>query len=154
MDKEKFEILLNDKDTPVRSKLIFSLLYTGMNINDVLRLAPKDIPIFKTIYNGEALFQLYISRRGIMDSIIKSNLLFPSTTGKVMKLENLLVSLRTPCRKHGFQLYELGVEGLVKVPNQAKKYSFTIMTLDEMQNYILSKQNTPPSPAPCEREEV
>lgn len=59
MDKEKFEILLNDKDTPVRSKLIFSLLYTGMNINDVLRLAPKDIPIFKTIHNGEALFQPY-----------------------------------------------------------------------------------------------
>ena len=140
MNIDKLNKVLANKRTSARSKIMFLLLAKGLSLTDIINLTPKDMGILKEIENGEELFRQYTKRKTILGLIIKSNLLFPTPNGERLSENNLLVSLRLPCRQCGFQLYELGFDNLVSVPNQAKKSQFKIMTLEDMQAYILEKQ--------------
>lgn len=140
MNADKLNKVLSHKRTSARSKIMFLLLAKGLSLTEIVNLTPKDMGILGEIENGEELFRQYTQRKSIVDLIIKSNLLFPTSKGKRLSENNLLVSLRLPCRQCGFQLYELEFDNLVSVPNQAKKNQFKIMTLEDMQAYILEKQ--------------
>lgn len=147
IDKEKLNILLNDKRTSPRNKLILLMLEKGYDLQKIIHFPVDNLHLLKEVNNGEELLKKYISRKGVMDRMVKTGLLFAGMDDKPIKESSLLMNLRKPCRLNGFQLYELGFDGLVAIPNQAKKGDFTSLnSVDEIQSYIRQRQKLTQNP--------
>ena len=132
IDSEKLRIVLNDKRTSDRVRLMFLLLEKGLTVKDIIALSAKDLQILNQVESGELLFKKYTARKGVMDTIIKSNLLFPSKTGEALTEIGILGVLRRPCRLNGFQLKDIGFHGLTS----EKVVDISTMSLEEIQKYI------------------
>lgn len=132
IDNEKLSIVLSDKRTSDRVRLMFLLLEKGLTVKDIIALSAKDLQILNQVENGELLFKKYTARKGVMDTIIKNNLLFPSKTGEILTEEGLLNTLRRPCKLNGFQLKDIGFHGLTS----EKTVNISTMSLEEIQKYI------------------
>ena len=116
MDYEKLAILYADKRVQARSKLVFCLLENGFTLDEIINFPADGIWSLKEIKNGEPFFMAYAKGAGVMERIAQSGLLFPGTEGNPMKETAILTFLRRSCRINGFQLHELGFEGLVNQP--------------------------------------
>lgn len=143
IDKEKLDILLNDKRTSPRNKLILLMLEKGYDLQKIIHFPVDNLHLLKEVNNGEELLKKYISRKGVMDRMVKTGLLFAGMDNKPIKESSLLANLRKPCRLNGFQLYELGFDGLVDVPSRMlKTETLSLGSIDEIQSYIRQQQST------------
>lgn len=136
IDTEKLNAVLNDKRTSDRVRLMFLLLEKGLTISDIITLSAKNLPILHGVKDGELLFKKYTARKGTIDAIVKTNLLFPSQTGHPLTEDGVLNVLRRVCRINGFKLHEIGFQGL---SNESTDVS--TMTLEELQKYIEEEHN-------------
>lgn len=136
IDTEKLNAVLNDKRTSDRVRLMLLLLEKGLTIKDLITLSAKNLPILHGIKDGELLFKKYTARKGVIESIIDSNLLFPSKSGDALTEDGILSVLRRACRINGFKLHEIGFHGL---SNESTDTS--TMTLEELQKYIEEEHN-------------
>ena len=116
MDYEKLEILYTDKRVQPRSKLVFRLLENGLALDEIINFPADGIRTLKGIRDGERFFMAYAKGAGVVERIAQSGLLFPGTEGNPMKETSVLTFLRRACRINGFQLHEIGFEGLVEQP--------------------------------------
>lgn len=132
IDTEKLRIVLADKRTSDRVRLMFLLLEKGLTVKEIISLSAKDLSVLRDVENGELLFKKYTARKGIMESIIKNNLLFPSLSGEPLTEEGVLNVLRRPCKLNGFRLQDIGFHGT----SHNKTKSIQMMSLDEIQKYI------------------
>lgn len=134
VDTEKLQTLINGKRTPDRLKIMFLLLEKGLTMSDITSLSIKDLSIINEVENGESFFKKYISRKGVMNTIIKSDLLFPSSDGGKLTEEGILTTLRRACRVYGFQLQDLGLDGTKR--NNYKQGDIGAMSIEEIQVYL------------------
>lgn len=131
IDTKKLNVILQDNRTSDRVRLIFLLLEKGLTIKEIIHLSAENLPLLNEIPNGELLFKKYTARKGIMEAIIKNNLLFPSKAGDVLTEKGILNVLRRACRLNGFKLHDIGFHGL---SNESTEVS--AMSLNELQKYI------------------
>lgn len=117
----KLTVLINDKRIAPRAKLFFLLLAKGFSVEEIQSFTVDDLDILKNINRGEDLFTAYAQRGTAIAKIKESGLMFPGTNGKPIQKMAILTALRRSCRLNGFQLYELGIDGLVEIPNIEKK---------------------------------
>lgn len=144
IDIEKFDIVINDKRVTPRSKLIFLLLKAGYSLLGIRSFSALNLDELKSLPNGEVIFMQYARGAGVVERMSESGLLFPGTEGKPLKEITVLSSLRRACRINGFQLYELGIDGLVNTPNgvikpDGFKSKSENMSFDDIKNFIQGK---------------
>lgn len=132
IDTEKLRIVLADKRTSDRVRLMFLLLEKGLTVKEIISLSAKDLSVLRDIENGELLFKKYTARKGVMENIIKNNLLFPSQAGEALTEEGICSVLRRTCRLNGIKLQDIGFHGLAG----KKTTDVAMMSLDELQKYI------------------
>lgn len=120
-DYAKLTVLINDKRIAPRTKLFFLLLAKGFSLEEIQSFTVDDLNILKNVNRGEELFTVYAQSETVISKIKKSGLMFPGTNGKPIQKTAILTALRRSCRLNGFQLYELGINGLVEIPNIEKK---------------------------------